>query len=261
MRFVPSNKEYTMQYDIALSNVAFAYHRERILEEVTFTVEHLDFATIVGPNGSGKTTLLKLFLGLLRPTKGTIRILGKSPGKSRFSVGYMPQHTGFDMDFPMTVCELVLMGRLGNSPFGRYSKMDREIAHNALEEVGLADLAEKRIGSLSGGQRQRALLARALCCDPKLLLLDEPTASIDPTTEESLFEIMGRLNKRMTILFVSHDLGFVSQIVKSVVCVNRTVVVHPTSEITGAVIQDIYGDDLRLIRHDHRCSEKGHHHD
>ena len=248
-------------FDLALSNVTFAYHKEPILEDVTFTIARLDFATVVGPNGSGKTTLLKLLVGLECPTEGTIQVLGKSPQKSRLSVGYMPQFTSFDMDFPITVLEFVLMGRLRNSLFSRYSNKDRKIAYSVLEEVALVELAQRQVGRLSGGQRQRALLARALCCDPKLLLLDEPTANIDPTGEESLFEILERLNKRMTIILVSHDLGFVSQVVKSVICVNRKVVVHPTSEVNGAIIKEIYGGDLRLIRHDHRCSEGGHHHD
>ncbi len=100
-----------------------------------------------------------------------------------------------------------------------------------------------------------------MCCEPKLLLLDEPTANIDPSVEETLFQILEKLNKRMTIILVSHDLGFVSQIVNSVICVNQKVVVHPTSEINGQIIKEIYGTDLRMIRHDHRCSEEGHQHD
>ncbi|MCJ7806559.1 MAG: ATP-binding cassette domain-containing protein, partial [Clostridia bacterium] len=121
-------------------------------------------------------------------------------------------------------------------------------------------LSKRSFSELSGGQRQRVLIARALSCEPELLLLDEPTANIDPEVEEALFEILKSLNKRMTILFATHDIGFVSQLVRSVICVNRCVVVHPTSELTGEIIKDIYGGEICMIRHDHRCSEEGHEH-
>lgn len=249
------------EYDLILDDVYFAYQKSLVLENVNFKIEHLDFATVVGPNGSGKTTLLKLFLGILKPTSGNVKIMGKTPQNARLDLGYMPQYMAYDGDFPITVFDLVIMGRLGNSFFGKYSKYDKELTRSILEEVKLSDLANKQFSQLSGGQKQRVLLARALCCEPKLLLLDEPTANIDPSVEETLFQILEKLNKRMTIILVSHDLGFVSQIVNSVICVNQKVVVHPTSEINGQIIKEIYGTDLRMIRHDHRCSEEGHQHD
>jgi zinc transport system ATP-binding protein len=125
----------------------------------------------------------------------------------------------------------------------------------------MSDFADCHFSELSGGQRQRVLIARALCCEPDLLLLDEPTSNIDPEVEEALLGVLKELNRRMTILLVSHDMGFVSQMVKSVICVNRRALIHPTSEISGDLIMNIYGQDLRMIRHDHRCSETGHHHD
>jgi zinc transport system ATP-binding protein len=248
-------------FDVVMRNVTFGYANEKVLENVDLTVGHLDFASIVGPNGGGKTTLLKLLLGLLKPTEGNIKIFGKSPEKSRRRVGYMPQYSNLDMQFPVNVLDIVLMGRLGHSIGGRYSKVDRFAAESALEEVKMSDFAGYRFSELSGGQRQRVLIARALCCEPELLLLDEPTSNIDPEVEEALLCIFKELNRRMTILLVSHDMGFVSKIVKSVICVNRRVVIHPTSEINGQLIMDIYGRDMRMIRHDHRCSETGHRHD
>ena len=134
------------RYDLALANVSFAYQKATVLDNVSFKIEHHDFATIVGPNGGGKTTMLKLFLGLIQPEQGSIEILGRSPRKSRKSIGYMPQYMNFDMSFPITVLDLVLMGRLGNGFPGKYSPKDREIARHALEEVLLADLAQKQIG-------------------------------------------------------------------------------------------------------------------
>ena len=245
---------------IEMQHVSFAYHSVPVLEDVNLIVDHGEFVSIVGPNGGGKTTLLKLLLGLLHPARGRIQVLGKKPQKARLRTGYTPQQVSLDTKFPVTVMDVVLLGRLGNRLGGRYTKEDRAIAARALAEVRLSHLAHRLFSEISGGQRQRALIARALCVDPVLLLLDEPTANIDPEVERNLLEILQDLNQRMTILMVSHDIGFVSQVVERVVCVNRKVVIHPTSEITGALIKDIYGGDYCMIRHDHRCSEEGHFH-
>ncbi len=245
-------------YDIVLKDVSFSYNKNPVLENVNINVKHGEFATIIGPNGGGKTTLLKLLLGLLKPDKGKILVLGETPVKSKTKIGYMPQYMQLDMQFPVTVMDVVLMGRLGSSIFGRYSKKDRKLAKQALYEVEMAGFFDTMFNNLSGGQRQRVLIARALCGNPELLLLDEPTANVDPDIQENLLKILKEINERMTILIVSHDIGFVSKIVKSVICVNKRVIVHPTSNINGHIIKDIYGGDLRMIRHDHRCSEEGH---
>lgn len=251
----------TDKAEIYLKDISFSYNGEPIIEDVNLKIEHGDFATIVGPNGGGKTTLLKLLLGLLKPDKGEIFIFGDTPRKARLRIGYMPQYTHLDLQFPITVMDMVLMGRLAHKWLGWYSKNDFQAAMAALAEVKLADYADRCFRELSGGQRQRVLIARALCCAPKLLLLDEPTANIDSQMEEALMEILQSLNSRMTILIVSHDIGFVSQFVKSVICVNRQVFVHPTSSLNGTIIKEIYGGDCRMIRHDHRCSAKGHYYD
>ncbi len=246
---------------VILSDVYFSYNKKHVLENVNVSVKHGEFASIVGPNGGGKTTLLKLILGLIKPDSGEIKVLGNTPEKSRLHIGYMPQYTHFDMQFPVTVLDIVLMGRLGHSLGGRYTKQDISAAMSSLEEVDLQDLSNELFRELSGGQRQRVLIARALCVNPELLLLDEPTANIDPEVEETLFGLLQRLNQRMTILLVSHDLGVVSKVVRSVICVNRCVAIHPTSEVDGTIIKEMYGHDMCLVRHDHRCSEKGHQHD
>lgn len=245
-------------YDIVLKDVSFSYNKNPVLENVNINVTHGEFATIIGPNGGGKTTLLKLLLGLLKPDKGKILVLGETPVKSKTKIGYMPQYMQLDMQFPVTVMDVVLMGRLGGSIFGRYSKKDRKLAKQALDEVEMAGFFDTMFNNLSGGQRQRVLIARALCGEPELLFLDEPTANVDPDIQENLLKILKEINERMTILIVSHDIGFVSKVVKSVICVNKRVIVHPTSNINGHIIRDIYGGDLRMIRHDHRCSEEGH---
>ncbi len=249
---------FSDEYALFFDNVTYSYGREPVLENVNLKIRFGDFASIVGPNGGGKTTMLKLILGLLKPDSGRVYVLGKNPKKSRLRMGYMPQYAHLDIDFPVTVMDVVLMGRLGLNSRFRYSKEDIKAAGSALCQVNISDMSNRMFSRLSGGQRQRVLIARALCSDPDILLLDEPTANIDPEIEETIFSLLVELNKKMTILVVTHDLGFVSQVVKSVICVNRRVLVHPTSEINGALVKDIYGADLRMVRHDHRCSEKGH---
>ena len=235
---------------LEFDNVTFSYNSTAVLQDVNFTVGKNELAYIVGPNGGGKTTLLKLILGLLQPDTGSIAVFGKPAYDVRKRIGYTPQHSHFDPHFPISTIEIVLMGRLGSSFFGKYTKTDRKIALEALNEMGLAESAESSFASLSGGQRQRVLIARALASQPELLLLDEPTANVDIEGEERLTEIIQNLSHRMAILMVSHDLRFVSESVHRVICVNRHVAVHPTTEITDETIRSMYGENIRLIRHD-----------
>ncbi len=244
---------------IRLENVSFSYDGYPVLEDVSLTVKERDFLSIVGPNAGGKTTLLKLILGLLKPTSGTVRVFEQPPARVRSRIGYMPQHALLDPLFPVSALDVVLMGRLGNGRgLGFYGRADKEAAVEALRKVELHEVRHRSFSELSGGQRQRVLIARALVSEPELLLLDEPTANVDAVIETELYEILKELNEKMTVALVTHDLGFVSRYVKSVACVNRRVVVHPTSEITGEMINEIYGCDMHMVRHDHRCSEEGH---
>lgn len=249
-----------MASDIVLRDIHFSYTTLPILQQVNISIRSGEFASIVGPNGGGKTTLLKLILGLISPDQGEIRVLDQSPVQAREKIGYMPQYAHLDLNFPASVMDVALMGRLKKFAF-RYNKRDRELAKEALDRVDMADYSRHGFHQLSGGQKQRVLIARALCSQPRILLLDEPTANVDHETEENLFSILKELNREMTILLVSHDLGFVSQYVKSVICVNRTVLIHPTSHIEGSMIKDIYKGDFKMVRHDHRCTEGGHIHD
>jgi zinc transport system ATP-binding protein len=243
---------------IAIENLSFGYDGTPILVDVNLEISPFDSLCIVGPNGGGKTTLMKLVIGLLQPDHGTIRIFGKKPEDAYTLIGYVPQYAQYDKQFPISVKEVVCMGRLGSSFSGRYSKEDREQTSRALREVGMADHAGRSFASLSGGQRQRVLIARALATGGEILILDEPTANIDRESEIHLFDLLRDLNRRMTILMVTHDVGFASTFFKSIACVNRQVVIHPTSELTGKLIQEMYGGDLQMIRHDHRCSREGH---
>ncbi|HPF71836.1 MAG TPA: ATP-binding cassette domain-containing protein [Candidatus Krumholzibacteria bacterium] len=245
---------------VTFTGLDFSYGPDPVLRGVSLAIPEGDFVSVVGPNGSGKTTLLKLALGLLKPDRGEVAVFGQPAGRARRRVGYVPQHPRLDPMFPVSALDVALMGRLGRTPGpGPWRAADREAALAALAEVGLADLAPRHFAALSGGQKQRVLIARALAGGPDLLLLDEPTAGLDAHVEEGFYRLLQDLNRRLTIVMVSHDLGFVSAFVKSVVCVGRDVVVHPTSAVTGQVIADLYGSDVRLVRHDHRCSEEGHH--
>ena len=247
-------------HEIILDNVAFAYKQRNILEDVNLVIQKGEFASIVGPNGGGKTTLLKLILGLIKPDRGTIRIFNKSPDKVRNKIGYMPQYAHIDMNFPASVMDVVLMGRLGKRNLW-FSGKDRAKALESIDQVGMNAFTKTGFNELSGGQKQRILIARALCSSPDILLLDEPTANVDHQTEENLLSILQKLNEKITILLVSHDLGFVSKYVKSVICVNLNVVIHPTTLVNGELIKNIYNGDLKMVRHDHRCSDEGHSHD
>jgi zinc transport system ATP-binding protein len=253
---------------ISLQGVTFSYGGEPVLEDVNLSVDDREAVCVVGPNGGGKTTLVKLILGLLTPERGEIRIFGQSPCRARLRIGYMPQHVQHDPQFPVTAMDIVLMGRLGreggmafvSSLTGWRGRADRRAAGDALAKVGMSEFGRRPFASLSGGQRQRVLIARALCCNPDLLLLDEPTSNVDTLVEGQLLDLLRELNRRMTIVMVSHDLGFVSELVDRVICVNRRVVVHPTGAMTGDAIRDIYGGEVRRVRHS-EFSPFGHSHD
>ena len=246
---------------INFTNVSYSYGTTPVLRDVNFSIDRNDSLCVVGPNGGGKSTLLKLMLGLIKPDTGTITVLGNPPDKARKNIGYMPQYLYCDFAFPVDVMDVVLMGRKGSNFLGFHNKLDRDVAMSKLEELKVADLVHRPFSDLSGGQRQRVLIARSLVSEPDILLLDEPTANVDPSVETQFYEVLKELTKKITILTVSHDLGIVSEVVDRVLCVNRYVKMHPTSSLTGEMIKDIYSDDVKMIRHDHCCSSEGHSHE
>ncbi len=189
-------------------------------------------------------------LGLLKPMKGNVRIYGEPPEKGRRHIGYVPQYTSFDKDFPITVMNVVMMGRRrmkGLKPL--YSGKDRKAAKKALEEVGMWEFRKKQINQLSGGQKQRVYIARALTMDPKLLLLDEPTASVDSRVEESIYRLLRSLNKKRTIVLVTHDIGVISSNVDTVACMNRHIFVNDGPELTAEMLEESYQCPVDLIAH------------
>ncbi len=197
-------------HDIEIKNVSFAYDKEDILQDITFHYDKSDFLAVIGPNGGGKSTLIRLILGLLTPKSGRISI------KKGIKLSYVPQNTQPAKNFPMKVLDAVLMGRLSQKKFGFFTKKDKAKADEALEAVGMEDFADHNISKLSGGQRQRTFIARALCSEADILLLDEPTASLDRQSKQQTYDLLKKLNKKVGIIIVSHDtavlLGYATKI-------------------------------------------------
>ena len=226
---------------IDIKNLSFAYSGEIILQDVNLSIEQKDFVAIIGPNGGGKTTLVKLILGLLNPLQGTIKVDGKSPREASPSIGYVPQNVHMNHNFPITVMDVVLMGKLDpKQPLSSRSSSNRMDALAALEHMDMAAYADKKIGMLSGGQRQRVLIARALVTKPKLLLLDEPTASIDTKGRDDLYQLLNELNQKVTVLVVSHDLLVISRYVKSIACVNKSLHYHDQAENSREMLDAMF---------------------
>jgi zinc transport system ATP-binding protein len=250
---------------IELNGVSFFYDNHPILTDVSMRVAERDFLAIIGPNGSGKTTLLKIVLGILNPRLGSVKVFGKTPSEAAGMLGYVPQDTGLNKDFPISVQDVALMGRLGRSGRGRrYTSEDRDFARKALEKAGMWEYRDRPIGKLSGGQRQRVLIARALSAEPRILLMDEPTASVDAQFQTHLYDLLKELNSTITIIVVSHDMSVLSGYINSVACVNQTLFYHDSGEITGEMLHSAYQCPVDLIAHGgvpHRVLRKHDHED
>jgi zinc transport system ATP-binding protein len=235
---------------ITVRDLWAGYDHENVLEAVDLTVYERDFIGLVGPNGGGKTTLIKVLLGLLEPTRGTVRIKGEPVERGRRHIGYVPQTVEFDRDFPVSVWNVARMGRLGKRRlFRRYTAEDNAVVEEMLRRVEMFDLRDRAIGELSGGQRQRVYIARALVAEPEILLLDEPTASVDPQISTSIYELLRDLNQHVTLLLISHDMGTVSSYVKTVGCLNRRLFYHGEKELTPETLELAYQCPVDLIAH------------
>ncbi|EQB22689.1 Zinc ABC transporter, ATP-binding protein ZnuC [Dehalobacter sp. UNSWDHB] len=236
---------------VHIDNLSVYYGQTPALAGVCLDVADGDYLGIIGPNGGGKSTLLKAILGLAPVVEGTVQIYGKSPGKSRALVGYVPQFAAMDRRFPITLFEVVLTGCLkqGLTPFFRFTAKDKEIAHELLERVGIASLANRQIAELSGGEFQKMLIARALAINPRLLLLDEPTASVDAVSRDQIYGLLAELNQNMTIILVTHDLLAISSKVHRLACLNSRLVYHGEPELSGEIVNSLYGCPVDLIAH------------
>lgn len=234
---------------IELDNVSFSYSRVPVLQNVTFSVDQKEFLAVIGPNGGGKSTLVKLMLGLLKPDSGQIRVFGKPPGKVSSCFGYVPQNVASNRSFPISVLDVVIMGRPRHHQIPRTREKDRQAAEHALELLGMIEYRNRRIDDLSGGQRERVFIARAMTAEPDILILDEPTASVDTSGRTELYEILRELNRTKTIIVVSHDLMVMSSYVTAVACVNQEVYYHDQGEITEDMLDMGYQCPVELIAH------------
>ncbi len=248
-----SNNNHTIVPIITVKNVNFAYDGPVILENINFTLKKGSFTALIGPNGGGKSTLLKIILGLLKPTSGGVTIYQQNKEKSHLALGYVSQYPQFSRNYPISVEETVLMGCLHKSHlFGfNYSSTEKQYAAKAMQDTGIFELRHTQLGKLSGGQLQRVLIARALASQPECLILDEPTANIDLRTEENIFDLLKTLNKTITILVVSHDIGFISQYVTDIACLNRTLIDHTVQNLNKEMIEQLYHEPVKLIQHTH----------
>lgn len=235
---------------IRIEHLWAAYAHESVLEDITLSVRQTDFIGLIGPNGGGKTTLIKVLLGLLTPMRGEVRVMGKPVVEGRRYIGYVPQQVEYDHDFPISVWDVAQMGRLGQRRlFQRYTQEDSDVVAEALRRVGMLEQRRRPIGELSGGQRQRVYIARALATQPKILLLDEPTASVDPNASSSIYELLRELNAHVAIILISHDISVISAYVKTIGCLNRRLIYHGEKEITSDMLQAAYPCPIDLLAH------------
>jgi zinc transport system ATP-binding protein len=240
---------------VTLRDVWVQYNGTAILEDVNLEIEAGRYVGILGPNGAGKSTLLKVVLGLIRPTRGEVRVFGAPPESGRLRgdmVGYLPQRPLGNPRFPVTVLDVVLMGRYGHIGLGRRPRRaDREIARSRLADLGILHLENRLIGDLSGGEQQRVFIARALSVEPRLLMLDEPTVSLDACVQDDIFELINTLKARLnlTVLIVSHDIGAVARHMDDVVCINRRIHVHQPPPIGRLGLESAFGCSVEYLFH------------
>jgi zinc transport system ATP-binding protein len=240
---------------VRLRGITVTYDGLPVLEDIDLEIEAGKYVGILGPNGAGKSTLLKVILGLVHPVRGEVEVLGEAPQKLRLrgqGVGYLPQRPLSNPTFPVTVLDVVLMGRYGRIGMARRpGPEDREVARRQLEYLGIPHLAPRLIGEISGGEQQRVFIARALCLEPRLLALDEPTVSLDPCIQDEVFDLVADLKEKLnlTILVVSHDIGGVSRHVDDIICINRRIHVHQAPPIGRLGLESTFGCSVEYLFH------------
>ena len=248
---------------LAVRDLWTGYDGMPVLEAINLNIDQGDIVGIIGPNGSGKSTLIKTILGLIKPLRGEVSILGREDSPERHLVGYTPQTELVDWDFPVTVSDVALMGRYSRRGlFRRTTKEDREAADASLELVKMFDLRDRLIGELSGGQRRRVLLARAMAHNPKLLLLDEPMAGLDATAQHQLLDLLDELrSKGATVVLSTHDLSCVSSRCDKAACLNRRLIAFgkPSEVLNEQVLGDTFGTHLLMVHLDGQAYAYQHH--
>jgi zinc transport system ATP-binding protein len=234
---------------VEIKDINAGYDGKVAISNVNLTVHERDFLAFIGPNGGGKTTLAKTILGLLEPSAGTIRFFRNNQPVQNIKMGYMAQRQLTDQQFPIKVCEVVLSGLPNKGNYGLFLKRNnRKRMDEVLEMLNINHLKNAAVSDISGGEMQRVLLGRAIVSMPELLILDEPDTYLDTNSEEMLYSLLSDMNKHMAIIIVSHDIGVVSSVVKSIACVNQTVHYHPSNEITNDIMEH-YQCPIELITH------------
>ncbi len=235
---------------VRLEDVWVYYGENLVLEAINLKVYEGDFLALIGPNGGGKTTLLKTILGLIKPRRGLVRVFGLPPEEARRFVGYVPQKASFNQEIPVKVLDVALMGRAGIiGPSKRYSSEDVEKAMKALETVGMAEAKDRLFRELSGGEQQRVLIARALASNPKLLLLDEPTVSVDAFAQTKFYELLRDLSGKLTVILISHDVSAVYPFVNKIACLNRRLYFHDSKELVAEEVLEAYRCPIEMVAH------------
>ncbi len=253
---------------IRFAHASFRYPHGLALEDITLEIADGEFLGVIGPNGSGKTTMLRAILGLMPPSQGSLRIFDcacqELRCRHRARIGYLPQRQPVDPHFPITVHEAVMMGRAGAiGLWRRAGKQDREIARQALEDVGMGEYDEHPLGVLSGGQQQRVFIARALAQHPQILLLDEPTTGIDTTTQHNVLDLIQRLHQdlHLTIVLVSHDINLLAPLVERLALLKtRLHAVGPAKDILRQdILSPVYGPQILTTDTGHVIVADHHH--
>jgi len=240
---------------VQITGLTVEYNGVPALEDINVEIEAGKYVGILGPNGAGKSTLLKVILGLLRPSRGEVRVFGETPLQQRQRgnvLGYLPQRPLGNPRFPVSVLDVVLMGRYGRiGLLKKPRREDREMAMHNLENLGITHLAHRLIGEISGGEQQRVFIARAMCVEPRLLALDEPTVSLDACVQDGILELVNGLKQRLnlTVLIVSHDIGGVARHVDDIICINRRIHVHQAPPIGRLGLESTFGCSVEYLFH------------
>jgi ABC-type Mn2+/Zn2+ transport system ATPase subunit len=240
---------------VHIKDLCLSYNAHPVLEDINLEIQAGRYVGILGPNGAGKSTLLKVIMGLSHPSRGEVLVFGAPPQKLRRQgglVGYLPQRPLTNPHFPVSALEVVLMGRYGQvGLLRRPSPRDRQIALENLGRVGIAGLADRPIGELSGGEQQRVFIARALSVKPRLLLLDEPTISLDACAQDDMYDLVEGIKNELglTVLMVSHDVGAVARHVDDVICINRRIHVHQPPPLGRLSLESTFGCSVEYLFH------------
>jgi zinc transport system ATP-binding protein len=239
-----------MEKLIEIKNVTALYDTKLALNDISLTVWKDDFLGIIGPNGGGKTTLLKIILGLMKPASGEVCFFENGTPVSTLKIGYLPQINPIDNRFPISVQEVISSGLAGEKPrFRNFSTLQKEQIRQLIVQMRLESFAQRTIGELSGGQLQRVLLARSIVSNPQLLILDEPNTYVDKKFESQFYELLTEVNKKTTIILVSHDIGTLLPMVKNVACVNETLHYHPGADMLDGWLSKTYLCPIELVGH------------